>query len=285
LDDFSDGSAENVDSRAVVIDGDIRNPADARTALDGADYVLHFAAIASVPRCSEVPAIAYDLNVNGTLTQLEALRKLRSRATFVLASSASVYGRSDSPVLFPESAPTSPASTYAATKCCAELIVDDYTRSFGVDGRVVRFTNVYGPRQPRFILFDLYHKVRAAKDTLELIGSGNQQRDFLYCSDAAAAVLAVAACAEPAHRIYNVPGTHPITVRALAERVAAIMGKPDLRIEPTGASWLGDVDFLLASGARIRELCPPPAVGLDEGVKNFVAWMDSRVAVRPGERA
>jgi UDP-glucose 4-epimerase len=276
FDAFTEGARENTNSRAKLIDGDIRNPADARKALDGADFVLHFAAIASVPRCTEVPAEAYDVNVAGTVTLLETLRRSRSQATFLLSSSASVYGRSATPRLFSETAPTAPVSTYAASKCSAELIVEDYTRSFGIDGRVVRFTNVYGPRQPRYILFDMYNKVLAATDRLQVLGSGRQQRDFCYCSDAIAGALAVLACANPAHRTFNISGMRPVTVMQFAQAVAAAMGKPNLKIETAGDTWLGDVDYILADSARIRELCPPPVVDLDEGIKAFVDWMRRR---------
>jgi len=277
FDSLAEGARENVNPAARLIVGDIRDDIALRDAVAGADYLLHFGAIASVPRASQDPALSYDINTMGTVHVLDALRRHAPKATMVLASSASVYGNSATPIRFEETAPTIAPSPYASTKLLAEAAVDDFTRNFGVDGRVVRFTNVIGPRAPRYILFDLYRKVRAATDHIELLGSGNQQRDFLYCTDAAAAVLAVIAVNNPPHRIYNVPGKQPITVRAFAERVAAIMGKPYLRIETSGATWLGDVDYLLANDTRIREVIGLPEVSLDEGIKRFVAWMDARM--------
>ncbi|MFA5631061.1 MAG: NAD-dependent epimerase/dehydratase family protein [Porticoccaceae bacterium] len=153
LDNFATGYRHNLEAikpltdraRFRFIKGDIRNLNDCRQAVEGVDFVLHHAALGSVPRSLEDPLLTNAVNVNGFLNMLVAARD-EGVKRFVYASSSSTYG--DHPAL-PKSEETigAPLSPYAVTKYVNELYADVFSRSFGVETIGLRYFNVFGPRQ------------------------------------------------------------------------------------------------------------------------------------------
>jgi len=274
VDSLADGSSSNLDPRARFVQADLpKSRLD--EALEGVDLVLHYAAIASVPRSSNEPYAAFSTNVQGTIGLAESVRAVSPKATLVFASSAAVYGSHRTPTLCSEDDVPAPASIYGASKLAAEFGLLALRESFGLDVRIVRYANVYGPRQPRYIMYDMYHKIRRSNGTVAVLGSGKQLRDFIFVDDAVTATLAVAA--RPANSevkpIYNIGTGVSTSVLDVAAYVASAMGRPDIHFEVTQSSWIGDVDYLLLDPARIRDDIPAP-VTVDEGVRRFVAWID-----------
>jgi UDP-glucose 4-epimerase len=188
LDNFSTGRRENLagfSGTLQVVEGDVREPETVAAAVRGCDRVLHLAAIASVTRSFDDPAATEAVNVGGTANVLAAARDAGVRKV-VFASSCAVYGAtSELPIA--ESASTHPESPYARSKLRAEALCLDACAADGLDVGVLRFFNVYGPRQDPSS--DYSGVIAIFMDRLEqglpctIYGDGQQTRDFVFVAD------------------------------------------------------------------------------------------------------
>ena len=236
--------------------------------LDGRtiDRVFHLAANASVPRSAEDPVHDLTVNVLGSLNMLRLAK--RAGALLLYVSSAAVYGTPDyTPT--DESHPTRPVSAYGASKLAGEGYVGMFHRTYGLDTRIVRYFNCYGPRQPRYVLHDFLQKARSDAHDFEVLGSGTQVRCQLHVDDAVRATLLVAerGDAEPV----NVGSDVSFDVLSLARRVLQATGRTDKRIVTTGSSWPGDIPALIPDLTRLRDLGFAPTISLDAGLSAMVA--------------
>jgi nucleoside-diphosphate-sugar epimerase len=284
LDDFSTGRRENLeqalrDSRRGapeprILEGDIRDPATARAAVEGVTHVLHQAALPSVQRSVEDPEASHAVNATGTLNLLIAARDARVRR-FVYASSSSVYG--DSPTLPKiETMAPAPLSPYAASKLAGEYYCKIFNDLYGLETIALRYFNVFGPRQdpnsqyaavvPNFV------RAATAGRPPTIFGDGLQSRDFTYIDNAIDANIK--ACDAPpaaAGRAYNVAcgqSTTLLDLLRLLERATGSALKP-VHADPRP----GDVRHSLASIEEARRhLSYEPRVGLEEGLRRTVAW-------------
>jgi nucleoside-diphosphate-sugar epimerase len=278
LDDFSTGRRANLaraegwqagPARLELIEGDLRDAPSCERAVHGADYVLHQAAIPSVPRSVKDPLGTNDVNVCGTLRLLEAARAARVRR-FVFASSSSVYGESEAlPKV--ETMPPEPISPYGLQKLSAESYCRLYHRLYGLPTIALRYFNVFGPRQdphseyaaviPRF--------VRAAKHggPATVYGDGEQTRDFNYVANVVDANLrACTAPDEACGRAYNVAGGERISLNGLLEQIGRLTGRTvAVRHEPPRP---GDIRHSLADISAARQaLGYRVGVGFVEGLR------------------
>ncbi len=219
LDNFATGHQRNLDevqrlvtpaqwARFSFIEGDIRNLADCRQACQGVDYVLHQAALGSVPRSLEDPITANEVNITGFLNMLVAARDA-GVASFTYAASSSTYG--DHPGL-PKVEDTigKPLSPYAVTKYVNELYADVFASSYGFTTIGLRYFNIFGPRQdPEGAYAAVVPKWTAALlkgDTVYINGDGETSRDFCYIANAVQANLlaATSESAESRNQVYNI---------------------------------------------------------------------------------
>lgn len=195
LDNLSTGSRTNLAGVDVeLIEGDLRDEAAAAKACNGIELIFHEAAFVSVPESIERPQACYDINVNGTVTLLEAAHKAGC-GRVVLASSAAVYGDSQALPLA-ESQPAFCLSPYAASKQFNEVLANLYTRTYGLPVTALRYFNVFGPRQsptsayaaavPKFIA------ALAGGQAPTVFGDGKQGRDFVFVGDVVRANLLAA---------------------------------------------------------------------------------------------
>jgi UDP-N-acetylglucosamine 4-epimerase len=268
--------------RLTVVEGDIRDLSLCRKAVQGADYVLHQAALPSVPRSIEDPLSTHAVNVDGTFNLLLAAKESRAFSgvpkRFVYASSSSVYG--DTPVLPKvETMPTRPLSPYAASKLLGEIYCQVFSRAFGLPTVSLRYFNIYGPRQnpdspyaaaiPKFI-------TRLLSDQPpEVFGDGTQSRDFTFVDDCVQANLL--ACSVPdtasvSGEAFNVACGGRIEINRLCDLLAKLLGK-DLsprHLPPRP----GDVRHSQADISK-ASLCLNyrPEFGIDDGLKKtLAAW-------------
>jgi nucleoside-diphosphate-sugar epimerase len=214
LDNFSTGKRRNLEppviepdsGRLRVLEGDIREPLLLKEAVRGADVVFHEAAFISVPESMEDPEACFAVNIMGTCALLEACRAA-GVGRVVLASSAAVYGDSDALPLS-ELEAARPLSPYAASKLATETFATLYTRSLGLEVSVLRYFNVYGPRQrpdtqyaaavPIFI-----DRLRS-KSAPTVFGDGTQTRDLIFVGDVVRANLLASEHPAAAGAIFNV---------------------------------------------------------------------------------
>lgn len=209
LDNFSTGKQENIRhlrGRATVVRGDIRESSDVRRALKGIDYVLHQAALRSVPRSLEDPLATNDVNVGGTLLLL--WESLRARVKkFVYASSSSVYGNSRKFPQSPDQNPL-PISPYAVSKLTGEYYCRVFSETFDLPTVSLRYFNVFGPRQDPFskyaVVIPIFIRAALERTPLPLHGNGSQSRDFAYIDNVVDANLLAAKRKTVGGAVYNV---------------------------------------------------------------------------------
>jgi len=186
LDNFSTGRLENIDqSRCITIKGDIRNKELLDSIMEDIDYVFHEAALISVPLSMKDPSSTIKINTLGTLNVLESARKAGVKKV-IIASSAAVYG--NDPILPKHEGMTPvPESPYAVTKIDCEYLARIFFNYHGLSTAVLRYFNVYGPRQdpnsPYASAIPIFIKKALLGEDIIIYGDGDQTRDFIYVSD------------------------------------------------------------------------------------------------------
>ena len=277
VDNFIAGRRENVAQfagRIEFVEGDVRDLDTCRRVCAGADYVLHEAAIGSVPRSVADPITSNDHNVNGTLCMLVAARDAGVKR-FVYAASSSAYG--DTEVLPKvEAMRPAPLSPYAVSKYVGELYCQVFAQLYGLPAIGLRYFNVFGRRQdpegPYAAVIPKFARAILRGERPTLYGDGEQTRDFNYIDNVVQANLA--ACAAPAAAIgevFNIGGGQRITVNALAGKMIALLGSD---VEPEHVPPLpGDVRHSLADIGKARRLLGyDPKIDVLGGLERAIGW-------------
>lgn len=278
IDNLSTGRMENIEdiSSSVSFEkADLRDLPAMRAACEGVDFVLHQAALASVPRSVKDPITSHDSNVNGTLNLLIAARDAGVKR-IVYAASSSAYGDQEGQAKHEDMTPR-PLSPYAVQKLACEHYIQAFCRVYGMEGVCLRYFNIFGPRQAADspysgVIAQFIFKMLAA-ETPTINGDGSVSRDFTFVANAVQANLL--ACHAPKQfatgRVYNVGTGHSQTLNALYAHLAEILG---FKHAPKfGAVRPGDIPHSLADISRARrELGYIPAEGFREGLEKTVAW-------------
>lgn len=276
VDDLSTGRRGNLAGHADIelMAADLADPQVAADAVAGVDYVVHMAAITSVPRSVQEPWRAHRVNVDGTLQLLLAARGARVRRV-VLASSASVYGESATQPQH-EGLRPSPLSPYALHKLVGEEYAKLFNSLHGLETVALRFFNVFGPRQPSDSpyagVIPRFAAALLAGQAATIHGDGEQTRDFTYVTDAVRATIAACAAPAAAGRVINIASGDRLSVNALYAMLQRITGtfaqarRTDRRA--------GDVRHSQAALSLARELLGfVPAVPVEEGLRCTLDWL------------
>jgi len=282
LDDFSTGKRANLERTggAEVIEGSITDPPACARAVDGVDYVLHQAALPSVPRSIADPVRTDRVNLAGTLNLLTAARDAGVRR-FVFASSSSVYGETAvSPKV--ETLPPAPRSPYAITKATAEQYCQAFHRFYGLETICLRYFNVYGPGQdpdsPYAAAIPIFIRRLCRGASPVVYGDGEQSRDFTHVANVVAANLA--ACGAPveaAGEVFNCACGQPVALRHVAALIQRQLGT-DLPLEHA-PERPGDIRHSHADIGKARTVLGyGPVVGLEAGLPETVEWYRSTLA-------
>lgn len=273
VDDLSTGSRDNLaSSPAELVVADVADPAVAPV-FASAEMVFHLA-VRNVRASLTKPAENLAVNAAGTLAVLEAMRQ-GGRGRFVYVSSSEVYG--DAPVeVFDEDVLPSPTTVYGAGKLAGEHVALAYHRSYGMDARVIRPFNHYGPRShfegdsgeviPKFVLRAL------AGRELVVHGDGSQTRDFSFVGDTPPWFVRIAEHPGLVGCTVNVGTGREVSVSRLAEAVLAATGSRSTVRH--GEPRPGDLPRLLAGTSRLREAMPDFALPtpLEEGIAATIGW-------------
>lgn len=285
LDNLSTGYRENLahlaaDPDVEFIEGDAACGEVVQQAMQGVDVVFHHAAMASVPRSMRQPELCHAWCATSTVELLKAAAAGNRVRRFVLASTSAAYGDS----VFAakrETDPPAPLSPYAAGKLAAEAYCQAFYRGFGLETVVLRYFNVFGPRQdpqseysaviPRFVSMIL------SDQSPIIYGDGQQSRDFVFVSDVAQANLLAATVPGVAGRTFNIGRGQRTTLIELLTELQAILGHD---IEPIHqAARAGDVrDSLADVSAALRDLSYTPAVSIRQGLQQSIDYYRTLVA-------
>ncbi|WP_198328959.1 NAD-dependent epimerase/dehydratase family protein [Psychrobacter faecalis] len=296
LDNFATGYQKNLDEvqslvsseqwdRFSFIEGDIRNFADCQKACTGVDYVLHQAALGSVPRSLADPITTNEVNISGFLNMLTAARDAEVKS-FTYAASSSTYG--DHPGLPKvEDKIGKPLSPYAVTKYVNELYADVFARSYGFKSVGLRYFNVFGRRQdPDGAYAAVIPKWTAAmikNDTVFINGDGETSRDFCYIENTVQANILAATTQneEATNQVYNVAVGDRTTLNELFNAIKSALSDNAVNYEqePTYRDFRpGDVRHSQADVSKANSLLGyEPQFNISQGIDEAMSWYTQNV--------
>ncbi len=286
LDNFMTGKRENIesfldDSNFVLLEGDIRDLAICREACAGVDYVLHQAALGSVPRSIKDPMTSAEVNISGFVNMLFAAHESKVKR-FVYAASSSTYGDSE---ILPkvEDKIGKPLSPYGITKYVNELYAENFSRIYGIETIGLRYFNVFGKSQdpcgdyaaviPKFVSSMIKHEAPTIN------GDGSYSRDFTYIENVVQAnqLAALVTAPEAINTVYNIAYGERATLNELYVELQNNLTKFDpeiANIHPNyGPERAGDIPHSLACIDKARKLLGyDPQYKFDEGLREATEW-------------
>jgi UDP-glucose 4-epimerase len=284
FDNFETGKRENLSGLERSIEFreiDLLDSVAVSEMCQGADYILHQAALASVPRSVADPLKSHRSNIDGTLNLLLAARDAKVKRVVYAASSAA-YG--DTPTLpKQESMPSNPISPYAVQKLTGEFYLSSFYSVYGLETVSLRYFNIFGPHQDPSSQYSgvlaRFISQMLAGEACTIFGDGEQSRDFTYVDNAVNANLL--ACAAPAEKVcgkvFNVATGTRYSLNETFRILAGIIGYTD---KPRYAETrTGDVKHSLADISRAKEAFGyDPAVSFEEGLRRTVEWYKHALA-------
>ncbi|CCG52640.1 NAD-dependent epimerase/dehydratase family protein probably involved in polysaccharide biosynthesis [Flavobacterium indicum GPTSA100-9 = DSM 17447] len=286
LDNFSTGFKNNIEpflknSNFKLIEGDIRNFETCQKAVENVDYVLHQAALGSVPRSINDPITSNDVNISGFLNMLVASRDAKVKR-FVYAASSSTYGDSEKlPKI--ENVIGKPLSPYAITKYVNELYADVFSKTYGMETIGLRYFNVFGRNQnpngayaaviPKFISLFINH------ESPIINGDGNFSRDFTYIDNVIQMNELALQTQNPnaINQVYNTAFGERTTLNELIQYIKENLIQFDPEIEQISVAYgpnrSGDIPHSLADISKGKELLGyQPKYSVKEGLKEAIKW-------------
>lgn len=286
LDNFSTGFMSNIDrftyhSNFELIEGDIRDLDTCTRAAAGMDYVLHQAALGSVPRSINDPITTNNVNITGFLNVLMAVKQEKVKR-IVYAASSSTYGDSkELPKV--EERIGNPLSPYAITKYVNELYARVFAQTYGIETIGLRYFNVFGKRQspngayaaviPKFISQLLDHQSPVIN------GDGATSRDFTYIENVIQANIRAVFATNPdaVNQVYNVAYGERTTLTDLAQYLKKLLSNHDAAIAEVAIEYgnerAGDVKHSLASIEKAKELLDyDPLYSVEDGLREAISW-------------
>lgn len=286
LDNFATGHLHNLNavinnSNFTLIEGDIRNIEDCQKAVQGVDYVLHQAALGSVPRSIKDPITTNEVNVSGFLNMLNAARDAKVKR-FIYAASSSTYGDSKGlPKV--EDVIGKPLSPYAITKYVNELYAEIFSKTFGIETIGLRYFNVFGRKQDPngayAAVIPLFVKQFINYESPIINGDGNYSRDFTYIDNVIQMneLAILTENPEAVNTVYNTAYGDRTTLTQLVQLLKENLAQFDPKIAGVevvhGPNRVGDIPHSLASIEKAKNnLGYHPKYSIEQGIKEAVSW-------------
>ena len=235
------------------------------------DAVFHLAGTSAISHSVENPWEDFDNTLHASISLLEELRKLKQRPTVVFSSSAAVYSQStDFP--YTEESTTSPVSPYGVSNLAVERYIAVYSRLYGIPAASLRLFSVYGPRQNKQVIFDLFQKLSKNPNRLQVLGDGQQLRDFVFVEDVVDAFFVALENSPLDGSVYNVGSGEFVSIRQLVEAVCAASDLTP-KIEYTGRTRPGNAQHLTADISKLRKIGYDPKTQLAVGLEKTFDWL------------
>lgn len=286
LDNFATGKRENIkpfltDKNFVLIEGDIRDLDTCQKACKDQDYVLHQAALGSVPRSINDPITSNEVNVSGFLNMLVAVRDQKIKR-MVYAASSSTYG--DHKAL-PKVEGTigKPLSPYAVTKYINELYADVFAKTYGIEVIGLRYFNVFGRRQNPYgayaAVIPLFVKALIEHEPPMINGDGEHSRDFTYIDNVIQLnqLAALSQDKKAINTVYNTAHGENTSLNELVKLLKLNLCQFDVEIDKINSNYrderVGDIKHSLANVAKAKELLGyNPTHDVEKGIKEAIGW-------------
>jgi nucleoside-diphosphate-sugar epimerase len=280
LDNFLTGKKENIASlldKIEFIEGDIKDFETCQHALEGVDFVLHQAALPSVPRSIKDPLTTNENNIRGTLNVLLASREAKVKKV-VIASSSSVYG-DDTHLPKIEGRQGNPLSPYALSKLVGEHYCRIFSQIYGLPTVFLRYFNIFGPRQDPFsqyaaVIPNFITKMLKGEKPI-IFGDGEQSRDFTFVSNVVEANILASKAQDVSGEAFNIACGERTTVNSLVNTINEVLNK---NIDPVhDEPRPGDVKNSYAEISKARKMLKyEPLVPFNEGLKKTINWYQER---------
>ncbi len=279
FDDLSTGSLANLSTHSgnpnlTFIKGTILDSNALRNALNGVNTVFHFAAQTDVRMSIEHPLHDFEVNVNGSLKLLESMRQMDISRLIFASSGGAVYGDAlEMPTS--ENAPFRPISIYGAAKGAFEMYQSSYADLYSMEMASLRFGNIIGPRLKRGIIFDFYNKLRNDSSRLEVLGTGDQEKTYLYVTDAVSATLKVAENLKKGFMPVNVSSGEKTKVSTITKMVIQELGLKETKILYNGSrrGWPGDVITTDLDISLLKSMGWRRVVSTEDAIKLSITWL------------
>lgn len=279
-DNFSTGRREFLEqasksSSFTLVEGDTLDEEKLAHAMQGCDFVFHFAANADVRMGCEHPKKDLEQNTIATFHVLEAMRKNKiDRIGF--SSTGSVYGEAEV-IPTPEDAPFPiQTSLYGASKLACEGLLAAYAEGFGYTAYIFRFVSILGERYTHGHVYDFCKKLKENPQSLHILGNGKQRKSYLYVQDCLDAVFTVVEQAKDRVNIYNLGTDEYCEVNDSASWIAQRMGlKPEFTYAGGDRGWIGDNPFIYLDTRKVRSLGWKPKYGIRDGVLKTVDFLEN----------
>ena len=279
LDDLSGGDISFIEHHKgkdnfAFHKGSILLEEDVKRAIKDVDTVFHFAAQPDVRLSVSDPMRDFEVNMIGGMTLLESLRKYDITRIVFASSGGTVYG--DPEVIpTPEKIQLAPISNYGAAKCAFEMYLSSYCELYDFSAVSMRLGNIIGPRLTHGVIFDFFMKLKKDPTKLEILGTGSQEKTYLYVSDTVDAALLLESNMKKGHLPINVSSSDRLTVTRIAEIITNSLGLNEVEFTYTGSErgWAGDVVITGLDISLLKSFGWSQRVKLEAGIYNYIAWL------------
>lgn len=242
--------------------------------IKGCDAVFHFAALLGVENSDKRPLDTMKIDLEGSVNVFKSAMEANIKR-MIFSSSSEVYGEPRELPIREDSA-KGPVSTYGVSKLAAEMYAKAYNQEFGTDIRVVRFFNVYGPRQTINFVVPIFINLALQNNPIKIFGEGNQTRCFTYVEDVADAVLKVFEKGK-AGEAYNIGNNQPTTILELAQIVKELTGSQSQIIKVGFGKETRlkerEIEYRIPDISKIKTLGWGPKTSIREGIKKMLEYV------------
>lgn len=260
-DNLSTGTKENIDfannSRMLsFLNKDMLDIESLEKAVNDCEKVFHLSANAFVNLGFSNTKIDYDQTILSTYNLLECMRKSNNCKSLYFASTSAVYGEHDINIKANEETAPRPISLYGASKLAAEALISGYCHTFDIQSMVFRLANIIGPASTHGVIFDFLNKLLVSSSTLQILGSGNQRKPYVYVDDCVDALTKYVKLDKPVN-MFNISSDDCITVNEIANIIFLEAGLKDTKLEYKrefgDKGWKGDVVEYLLDNTKLKE--------------------------------
>lgn len=283
FDNFSTGQSEFLEEalknpKFTLVRGDCLDLGTLTKAMNGCDFIFHFAANADVRFGLDHPGKDFQQNAQASFNVLEAMR-VNGIKRIAFSSTGSVYGEAEM-IPTPENAPFPiQTSLYAASKLAAEGFIHAYCEGYKFEGYIFRFVSILGERYTHGHVLDFYRQLLQHPDRLKILGDGNQRKSYLYIGDCVEAMLHVIAqgtAKKAKHNVefYNLGTDEFVQVNDSVGFICKAMGvKPRLEYSGGNKGWVGDNPFIFLDTKKIRATGWKTTLTIEQGIVRTLEWL------------